>query len=132
VNDARHDYPPALLLSGHATTYERMWDELDQLRADTDRLSNALKWIRQNATLHYMGGAFDPEHMGELANQATAALNGEPVPDYDEAMAAARVKAQEWMVLFSEGQDGQADDVQDVRSEPDGGARTELGQDTPG
>jgi hypothetical protein len=116
---ARDEYERAPLTQA---TYEAMCDKIDNL-------SNALKWIRQNATLHYLGGAFDPEHMGELANQATSALDGEPVPDYDEAMAAAKVKAQEWMVLFSE---GQTDDVQDVRDESDASARAGLDQDPAG
>ena len=40
--------------------------------------------------------------MGELANMATNALNGEPVIDYDAAMERAKVKAAEWFAMFNE------------------------------
>jgi hypothetical protein len=58
-------------------------------------LGNALEVIRFSATIHYLGGAFDPEHMRSLANLASDALNGDPIPappDPEEirAVAAAR------------------------------------------
>jgi len=77
-------------------------DWYDTAMDEIDRLRSALKWIRQVATVHYIGGAFDPEHMGELANMATDALNGEPVIDYDAAMERAKVKAAEWFTMFNE------------------------------
>jgi hypothetical protein len=66
-----------------------------------ERYRNALTWIRHIAGLHYFGGAFDPEHMRDLANMATAALQGKDFPDYDEAMARGRQKAAEWAALFA-------------------------------
>ena len=66
-----------------------------------DRYRNALVWVRHVAGLHYFGGAFDPEHMRDLANLATAALQDKDLPDYDEAMAEGRQKAAEWATLFA-------------------------------
>lgn len=49
-------------------------------RAMSDRkrrnMINALQRIRFIAAMHYMGGAFDPEHMRDLANIAADALAG--------------------------------------------------------
>lgn len=53
----------------------------------TTRLTNfynALDQIRRIASLHYLGGAFDPEHMRTLANIATDALNGREIPPVGE------------------------------------------------
>jgi hypothetical protein len=56
-------------------------------------LENALKWLRQVALLHYMGGAFEPEHMRDIANVAAKVIGGKALPDYDLAMARSREKA---------------------------------------
>ena len=61
---------------------------------------SALHWIRHTAGLHYIGDAFDPEHMRELANFAVAALRGEPVIDYEAATIEARQRAREMMEFF--------------------------------
>ncbi len=47
-------------------------------------LLNALEQIRRIATLHYLGGAFDPDHMRTLANIAVDALNGRDIPPVAE------------------------------------------------
>lgn len=59
-------------------------------------LCNALLWIRYRANLHYMGQAFDPEHMRDLADLASRALNGEQMPDYEAAVTEARANAEKW------------------------------------
>lgn len=62
----------------------------------TDReyqFGNALKWIRQTALLHYMGGGFEPDHMRDIANVAAKVMNGKELPDYDTAMIRARERA---------------------------------------
>lgn len=71
--------------------------EMEDLELTGAHLFNALQWIRQEATLHYLGDAFDPIHMRTIANMAIAALRGEPFPDYEEAMARARESAREMM-----------------------------------
>jgi hypothetical protein len=105
----------------HPAQYDQTCDEIDRLErevtewrmlaetgpniegqtAEIVRLRNALKWIRQSAMVHFLGDAFDPVHMEELANQANDALEGEPVDDFDEVMARAKVKAREWAKAFS-------------------------------
>ncbi len=64
------------------------------------RYRNALLWLRLIAFGHYFGGAFDPEHMRDLANVAARALNGEDLPDFDESAAKARKKAAKWAERF--------------------------------
>lgn len=44
-------------------------------------LREALENVRRVAALHFLGGAFDPEHMRAIANYCAGVLNGEPVPD---------------------------------------------------
>ena len=78
--------------------------------ATAHRYQNALTWIRHVAGLHYLGGAFDPEHMRDLANMATAALQGKDFPDYAESMARGREKAAEWAALFATLADDDDDD----------------------
>lgn len=75
-------------------------EQLRELVIENHRLRSALKWVRMNAGLHYMGGAFDPEHMRSLAELATNALNGDPVDDFDEAMERGKAKAAEWAAIF--------------------------------
>jgi hypothetical protein len=83
------------------------------------RYENHLKWLRHIAGLHYFGGAFEPEHMRTLANLAANALDvrhGRDLPDYDEAMAKAKVHAQEmaeslgFQLLGDDEQDDENDD----------------------
>lgn len=78
------------------------------------RYRNALMWIRHTAGIHYLGGAFDPEHMRDLANMAIAALQGKDFPDYETTMADARQKASEWAALFA----AMADDLEGDEHEP--------------
>jgi hypothetical protein len=59
------------------------------------RYRNALLWIRTIAGMHNFGDAFNPEHMRTLANLAGDALAGKDIPDFDERMAEAKVRAQE-------------------------------------
>ncbi len=67
-------------------------------RCSVENLTNALEHIRLAATLHYVGGAFDPEHMRSIANVAIAALSGEDIPalpDPEAVRARAAVSAQQ-------------------------------------
>lgn len=58
------------------------------------RYGNALKWIRFITGMHYFGGAFEPEHMRDLANIAADALAGaKDLPDFDEAQERSQRKA---------------------------------------
>lgn len=68
----------------------RMDDEEEALTAediarqrDVDNLRNGLDRIRLLAGIHYLGGAFMPEHMRDLANLAVDALNGKEIPPID-------------------------------------------------
>jgi hypothetical protein len=66
----------------------------------TSDYRNALKWIRHLAFIHYMGGAFDPEHMRDIAEMAGKALAGEKVPHFPvmkEVARAVEEKAKLWM-----------------------------------
>lgn len=63
-------------------------EELQRLR-----YANALRWIYTVSSMHYMGAAFDPEHMRRLGNIAADALGGRDLPDHDEVMRNARKKA---------------------------------------
>jgi hypothetical protein len=74
------------------------------------RMENALLWIRHLAGLHYLGDAFEPEHMRTLANIAADALGPPPpdgedvpraLPDFMEVQAEARVEAQRLSHLFN-------------------------------
>lgn len=61
----------------------------------TTRLTNyynALEQIRIIASLHYLGGAFDPEHMRTLATIAVDALNGREIPPVPEVTDEVRQK----------------------------------------
>jgi hypothetical protein len=72
------------------TTAEEPQLELDNLR-------NALDHIRSAASLHYLGAAFEPEHMRGIANLCIDALNGEdipPMPDLHEIRARAAAFAE--------------------------------------
>lgn len=65
------------------------------------QMENTLKWIRYQATLHYMGEAFMPEHMRHIANMAADALEWQPwdnegkylLPEFDETWKEAKEKA---------------------------------------
>lgn len=52
----------------------------DDVQARLRNHINALEHIRHAALLHYVGDAFDPEHMRGIGNLATTALDGGPVP----------------------------------------------------
>lgn len=85
------------------------------MSTEADRYRNALAWIRHVAGLHYLGGAFDPEHMRDLANMAAAALQGKDFPDYAQAMTEARMKADEFAALFASFADSPDDDDDEER-----------------
>jgi len=53
------------------------WTPRPDLNA-TD-LACTLEHIRRVAYLHWIGGAFDPDHMRDIANAAAQALCGEPI-----------------------------------------------------
>lgn len=65
------------------------------------RYRNALLWIRALAGMHYLGGAFEPDHMRDLGNFAADALQGRDLPDYEARMAGAQDKAREQAALLS-------------------------------
>lgn len=81
-----------------AVVVERLQREIADLenrlavaQEDNHALRNALMWIRLQAGLHYMGQAFDPEHMRGLANLAADALlptwdAQARLPDYEKTM----------------------------------------------
>lgn len=71
--------------------------ELQVIVRGNARLTNALEWIRFHAMLHYLGNAFEPEHMRSIANLAADALDGRLVdlPDYHEAMELATERGRE-------------------------------------
>jgi hypothetical protein len=75
------------------------------------RHENALKWIRLITGLHYFGGAFEPEHMRDLANIAADALAGtRDLPDFDEAQERSQRKAAEWAARLGYNLAGPHDD----------------------
>lgn len=51
--------------------------------------ANALELIRRIAFLHYIGGAFEPEHMRALGNIAADALSDVVVPEPPDQVAIA-------------------------------------------
>lgn len=70
-----------------------------------ENLTNALEHIRVAALLHWVGQAFDPEHMRGICNLATSALNGEPVPALPDPEQV-RARAAAWAAMFDEDGDG--------------------------
>lgn len=72
-----------------------------------ERYRNALSWIRMIAAMHYIGGAFEPEHMRDLANVAANALDGKDLPDFEESTAKARKKASKRAARFGREMAGQ-------------------------
>lgn len=66
------------------------------VKEENDRLANALLWIRYIAGMHYLGQAFEPDHMRALANLATDALVGKEQPNFVETQEGAMKKAEEW------------------------------------
>ena len=68
---------------------------------------NALAWIHHLASIHYMGGAFEPEHMRGIANLALEALHGKEMPDFDTAMAKARESARDALLKLDLKFDGE-------------------------
>lgn len=67
-----------------------------------ENLTNALEHIRVAALLHWVGQAFDPEHMRAICNLATSALNGDPIPALPDPEQV-RARAAAWSALFDEG-----------------------------
>ena len=86
---------------------ENLLAYIDKRIAVEARYENSLEWIRYLAGLHYMGDAFDPEHMRALANIAADALNynfksedstefeddGKFLPAFEESTEKAKKKA---------------------------------------
>lgn len=81
--------------------YER---KIADLSVRVDTLYNALDWIRMAASLHYLGGAFEPDHMRGIANLAIDALEGQkvidPLPDNEDLRESAAKWWQENKDLF--------------------------------
>lgn len=67
--------------------------------------NSALHWVRHVAGMHYIGDAFEPAHMRQLSNFATAVLRGEPVADWHKAIEKAEVWAKEMMEYFDQEED---------------------------
>lgn len=63
---------------------------------DTADLANTLEHIRRMAWMHFVGGAFDPEHMHAIALAAAQALCGEPVE------APTDLTSPEWRALITQ------------------------------
>lgn len=70
------------------------WTPRDGL--DVTDLANTLEHIRRMAWMHYMGDAFDPEHMHAIAAAAGQALCGEPIH------APTDLNSPEWRALATE------------------------------
>ena len=74
---ARDDFPPKVLLSGHATTYERLWDELDQLRAEREGVvvghSELVERFRE-ALMAEHADDWDMDTVSEAAHVCAAAI----------------------------------------------------------
>lgn len=66
-----------------------------------DDLYNGLCWIRWQAALHYLGGAFEPVHMQAIANTAGDLLAGRVMPDYASVIETAQEKATEWAERYA-------------------------------
>jgi hypothetical protein len=73
-------------------------------------LENALYWVRFQATLHHLGGAFDPIHMWALSSLASDALSGIPLPDWNEAIERAQAAADKWVEKYADLVDEKDDD----------------------
>jgi len=72
---------------------------VERLENRIHQLENGLRWIRFWAGLHYLGDAFDPEHMRDIVNVAADVLDGalkEKLPDFDEALARAKEAGKQW------------------------------------
>lgn len=73
----------------------------DRARPAAENLINALEHIRIAALLHYVGGAFDPEHMRSICNLASDALDGKeipPLPDPEQV----RARTAAWAAMIEE------------------------------
>ena len=64
-------------------------DYSDQLIDRVAQLENTLEWIGHLARTHYLGGAFDPEHMRAIANLTVDGLTGKELPNFQDSMKAA-------------------------------------------
>jgi hypothetical protein len=82
----------------------------EELEEEVDALRNALFWIHYIAGMHYIGQAFEPDHMRALSNLAADALAGKDLPDYEEAMKKARVAADHLMEDLLIDDDAEAND----------------------
>ena len=70
--------------------------------AELKRLRDALYWVRMQAMVHYVGQAFEPQHMKEIVDLADNALDGGPVPDYRQSVEEAQRRAKEMAQWFEE------------------------------
>jgi hypothetical protein len=73
---------------------------------DEELYLNALRWIRTVAGMHYLGGAFDPEHMRAIANMAADAIAGKPLPDHTKSMEESRKNGREMADRLGKGLTG--------------------------
>ena len=73
-------------------------DDLEEI----DYLRNAFMWIHYITSMHYIGQAFDPDHMRALANLAADALAGKDLPSFAEATERAQERASEIIDMMLE------------------------------
>lgn len=85
-------------------TVEQLDREKDRLVELNYRYENTLAWISYLALQHYLGEAFEPEHMRDLANIAADAMDHKrpEQPDYDEVTGKARERGREWAARLSQ------------------------------
>jgi hypothetical protein len=82
-------------LFDHGNPEKDVWWDTDSI---TEQYRNALKWIHHLAGMHFIGGAFEPSHMRDLANIAADGLSGaKELPHFDKVMQDGREKARQWL-----------------------------------
>jgi hypothetical protein len=107
--------------SGDARELDALAETAARLTETGARYENALLWVRHLALLHYLGEAFDPEHMRTVANIAANALADdrfrvEALPDYEETSRAAQAEAERLSAVFAAAID-KPDDADDADDE---------------
>ena len=69
---------------------------------EADYLRNAFMWVHYIASMHYIGQAFEPDHMRALANLAADALARKDLPSFAEATERAQERASEIIDMMLE------------------------------
>jgi len=76
--------------------------EIDHLNEEVEYLRNAFMWVHYITSMHYIGQAFDPDHMRALANLAADALARKDLPSFAEATERAQERASEIIDMMLE------------------------------